>query len=330
MAPFEYFRFLIFNVLSISLTITNIIDVSKAKKDAKIKILSPLAPEIVADAGTDLVMPCNVSGNPTPRISWLKNGQLLSLNSSYDHPIKDREGLLFHPLLYSDTGNYTCFVSNIYDVKELNTQLFVKTPPSKLTNVTVHPTTVVATVRWHVENDGGYPIINFTLLYKASNANVSDSWHIPQPAHISPAMRQFFIYQLKPATNYSFKLWATNKLGPGEVVTIQAATCQPTDIPEVFGKMLADVENFGASKWLILVGLASVGVITISVISFCFMYHDDNHNDFAEVNVPRIIANPGFEIDLEQCYLMDHADFNDNIEKPVRLNNNTVILPSQV
>ena len=49
-----------------------------------------------------------------------------------------------------------------------------------------------------------------------------------------------------------------------------------------------------------------------------------------EENLPRIIANPGFEIDLEQSYLLDHADYNDNTERTVRMNNNTVIQPSRV
>lgn len=58
---------------------------------------------------------------------------------------------------------------------------------------------------------------------------------------------------------------------------------------EVFGKMLADVEHFGASKWLIVVGLASIGVITISVISFCLMYHDGNHNGLYRFFVSHIV-----------------------------------------
>lgn len=49
-----------------------------------------------------------------------------------------------------------------------------------------------------------------------------------------------------------------------------------------------------------------------------------------EEALPRIIANPGFEIDLEQSYLLDHADYNDNTERTVRINNNTVIQPSRV
>lgn len=69
-----------------------------------------------------------------------------------------------------------------------NFEIIILAPPGKLQNVSVHPSTVVATVRWHVENDGGYPITNFTLLYRPTHANASESWHLPQPVHVSPAV----------------------------------------------------------------------------------------------------------------------------------------------
>ncbi|PRD21858.1 UNVERIFIED_CONTAM: Down syndrome cell adhesion molecule [Trichonephila clavipes] len=228
MALFVNFRFRSLNLLLfVYVSFIKHIDLSYAY----INVLSPFASVIKADLGTHLILPCNVSGKPRPRISWLKNGQLLSLNSSKGHPFLDRKALLFYPLLPSDSGNYTCLVSNLYDLKELNTELHVKTPPGKLKNVTVHPSTVVATVRWHVDNDGGYPITNFTLLYRPTKANASESWHMPQPLHVSPVVRQFFIFQLNPGTDYSFKVWATNKLGPGEAVTVRATTCKPVDPP---------------------------------------------------------------------------------------------------
>ncbi|GIY28105.1 uncharacterized protein CDAR_214281 [Caerostris darwini] len=326
MALAFYFRFHAIKwILFVIFIILKNIDLSYAY----INVLSPFASVIKADVGTNLILPCNVTGKPRPRISWIKNGRLLTMNSTRGHLFMDRRALLFYPLIPSDTGNYTCLASNLYDLKELSTQLHVKTPPGKLKNVTVHPSTVVATVRWHVDNDGGYPITNFTLLFKPSKANASESWHMPQPVHVSPAMRQFFVYQLKPDTNYTFKIWANNKLGPGEAVFIRAATCKPIDPPELFSKMLTDVENFGATAWLLAVCMVAVTILTLAVLSFALVFREQRNGN-SEENVPRIITNPGFEIDVEQRYLLEHADFNDNTEKPVRLNNNTVIVPSRV
>ncbi|XP_055934618.1 neural cell adhesion molecule L1-like isoform X1 [Argiope bruennichi] len=326
MALSEYFRFRSFtSLLFIYFSLLKNIDNSHAYINA----LSPFVSVIKADVGSQLILPCNVSGRQRPRISWLKNGRLLLANSTKDHPKVDHNALLFYNLLPSDTGNYTCIVNNLYDLKEYTIELYVKTPPGKLKNVTVHPSTVVATVRWHVDNDGGYPITNFTLLYRPTKANASESWHMPQPVHVSPAVRQFFIYQLRPGTDYIFKIWATNKLGPGEAVTVRASTCKPVDPPEVFGKMLADAENFGSTAWLLAVCMLAATVLTLSLISFALLFKDDR-NGAPEEGMPHIITNPGFEIDLEQYYLLEHADFNDNIEKPVGLNNNTVVLPSRV
>ncbi|GIY77791.1 uncharacterized protein CEXT_600671 [Caerostris extrusa] len=297
-----YFRFHAIKwILFVFFIILKNIDLSYAY----INVLSPFASVIKADVGTNLILPCNVTGKPRPRISWIKNGRLLTMNSTRGHLFMDRRALLFYPLIPSDTGNYTCLASNLYDLKELTT------------------------VRWHVDNDGGYPITNFTLLFKPSKANASESWHMPQPVHVSPAVRQFFVYQLKPDTNYTFKIWANNKLGPGEAVFIRAATCKPIDPPELFSKMLTDVENFGATAWLLAVCMVAVTILTLAVLSFALVFREQRNGN-SEENVPRIITNPGFEIDVEQRYLLEHADFNDNIEKPVRLNNNTVIVPSRV
>ncbi|XP_015905628.4 cell adhesion molecule DSCAM [Parasteatoda tepidariorum] len=296
---------------------------------AHLKVSSPLSSVIEVDVGSSAFLPCKVSGEPKPVVSWLKNGHLLSFNTSQDHPVKNQSGLAFYSVLSMDTGNYTCLATNLYDLKEINLQLHVKTPPGKLRNVSIHPSTVVATVRWHVEEDGGYPITNFTLIYRPLKANPSESWHTPQPVHVSPTIRQFFVYQLKPGTDYVFKIWATNKLGPGKAVTVHASTCKPVDPPEIFGKMLADAENFSSTAWLLAVCMMAITVLSLSLLSFALICREQRKKN-SEEGLPRIITNPGFEIDLEQSYLLEHADYNDNTEKPFRINNNTVIQPSCV
>ncbi|GFV52955.1 DDE_3 domain-containing protein [Trichonephila clavipes] len=107
---------------------------------------------------------------------------------------------------------------------------------------------------------------------------VQDLWaHLPQDnirclINSMPVHRQFFIFQLNPGTDYSFKVWATNKLGPGEAVTVRATTCKPVDPPEVFGKMLADAENFGSTAWLLAICMLAVTVLTLSLLSFALVF----------------------------------------------------------
>ncbi|XP_022251502.1 contactin-1a-like isoform X5 [Limulus polyphemus] len=123
----------------------------------------------------------------------------------------------------------------------------IKAPPSKLTNVTVHPSTVVATVRWHLISDGGYPVTHFTLLYYPLVPSSNKTRQLPLPVHISPAARQFFIYHLYPATQYVFRIWATNRLGPGEASTVQATTVRPIS-PHVIPDDINDMSRITSNS----------------------------------------------------------------------------------
>ncbi|XP_054706760.1 neural cell adhesion molecule 1-A-like [Uloborus diversus] len=295
---------------------------------AALKVVSPLPSLTEADIGSEVILSCNVSGEPRPKIFWLRNGRTLpSQNLTWEYPNRKKNVLVSGAVLPGDSGNYTCLASNLYDFIRLDTKLLVKTPPAKLQNVSVHPSTILATVRWHVENDGGYPITNFTLLYRPAGTNES-TWHFPQ-LHISPASRQLFVYLLKPGTKYTFKMWANNKLGSGEPVSVQATTSKQIDPPELLGKILIDAENIGSTTWLAAICMVAATVLLLSLLS-CALIYRETGNFPHEENLPRIIANPGFEIDLEQSYLLDHADYNDNTEQTFRMNNNTVIQPSRV
>lgn len=63
-------------------------------------------------------------------------------------------------------------------------------PPPRLVNVTVHPSTILALLRWDVEDTGGYPITQFTVQYRLRNTppdQPPDSWHNVVPGHIGPS-----------------------------------------------------------------------------------------------------------------------------------------------
>ncbi|XP_022251500.1 uncharacterized protein LOC111087806 isoform X3 [Limulus polyphemus] len=191
----------------------------------------------------------------------------------------------------------------------------IKAPPSKLTNVTVHPSTVVATVRWHLISDGGYPVTHFTLLYYPLVPSSNKTRQLPLPVHISPAARQFFIYHLYPATQYVFRIWATNRLGPGEASTVQATTVRPIS---------PHGETLFQSLWM---------SSSVTLINYFYPWNKNNLYIFGVIpddinDMSRITSNSRFEYNLEETYLLEEADFNANIEKVRTTNNNTVVQPS--
>ncbi|XP_076339500.1 immunoglobulin superfamily member 22-like [Tachypleus tridentatus] len=295
-----------------------------------IQVLQPLPPITEGDLGSRLTLQCKVSGYPQPKLTWLKDGQQLTPDLSWQ-PKQGYMLLVSAGLNTVDAGNYTCMADSYHSHQTLSTILIIRTPPGKLTNVTVHPSTVVATVRWHLTSDGGYPVTHFTLLYYPLVSSSNKSGHLPLPVHISPSTRQFFIYHLQPGTEYVFRIWATNRLGPGEPSTVQAATVKPMDPPqlvEYFTRFKS--QDFTSSIWMIVVSLVIAFVLLLSVLS-CILIYKDEHNEIPDDvdDLPKITSNPGFGTDLEESYLLEQVDFNANIE--VRTTNNTTVAqPSQV
>ncbi|CAL4061757.1 unnamed protein product, partial [Meganyctiphanes norvegica] len=66
---------------------------------------------VVVEIGKDVWLNCSAGGNPTPSVTWYKNG--LRINSSLTDPQK----LYFERVIDEDSGNYTCEAQNHRDSK---------------------------------------------------------------------------------------------------------------------------------------------------------------------------------------------------------------------
>lgn len=297
--------------------------------------LERLSSVVEGDLGSRLTLQCNVSGQ-LRRVLWEKDGQGLGPELSWN-VYQHRGALVSASLLASDAGNYSCRLDTPRPRDRFNMRLLIRTPPARLCNVTVHPSTVVATVRWHLTRDGGYPITHFTLAYQAVHW-MAHNGSMPGPrqdVHISPAARQFFVYHLEPGTLYMFRLWASNRLGPGEATTVYASTASPRDPSEMAQKMLAAGDDFSTAAWMVAVSMVMGTISVLSCISCLLIYKEGHNGDLMdrredESVLAHVVANPGFEVDLEESYLLDHTDCNDNNQRAVRTNNNSVVRPSLV
>ncbi|UYV77740.1 hypothetical protein LAZ67_15002095 [Cordylochernes scorpioides] len=198
--------------------------------------------EVEGDMGQPFTLACNQSTDHQAGL-WLKEGRALDSGLSWQL----QDGVLETSALQpSDSGNYTCLLP---EFPPISTRLFVRipdkrhvaaAPPGRLSEVHIHPSSVVATVRWKLGSDGGCPISHFTLLYCSHNS----SWKLPAPPHIGPSTRQFFVYHLQPGTTYQFRLWATNRLGPGESTDVTASTTLPSDPPGIIPFSTCQMECF--------------------------------------------------------------------------------------
>ncbi|XP_043515653.1 contactin-2 isoform X4 [Frieseomelitta varia] len=125
-----------------------------------------------------------------------------------------------------DAGNYSCTLDDDHDAVKTRISVQVRTPPPALHNVWVKPSTILANILWEVAGTGGYPIIDFTAEYrlKPNAGEEPEDWKPIVPTHIPPNSRQIDVYHLVPNTTYSFRVWATNQLGRGEIVEVEGHT----------------------------------------------------------------------------------------------------------
>ena len=74
-------------------------------------------------AGNTVALRCNVSGVPSPRITWIKDGSTLDNHSQV---------LVLKLLSLSDSGTYECIATSVdgSDVQKINVNILGKYPLS--------------------------------------------------------------------------------------------------------------------------------------------------------------------------------------------------------
>ncbi|CAB3378147.1 Hypothetical predicted protein [Cloeon dipterum] len=103
--------------------------------------INSLRPEFNSDFASSLVIPCNAVGVPTPKITWYRNIEPLSVQTDSRFEIQDDGSLEIKSVAVEDAGVFQCLAKNEAGEVSMSTWLRVKTsapvistPP---TNVTV-------------------------------------------------------------------------------------------------------------------------------------------------------------------------------------------------
>ncbi|GLV44997.1 uncharacterized protein CBL_14431 [Carabus blaptoides fortunei] len=289
--------------------------------------------EFFVDQGQNLTLPCALKGDG--EIMWVREGRE---DKQVERLTIQHDGSLFlQEVNRNDTGLYSCFVDDAHSDNETRSKVRVKvrTPPPALSNVTIHPSTILALILWEVKDNGGYPIIKFTAEYKLAASD--EDWKPISPNHISPNSRQIDVYKLEPNTTYAFRIWATNQLGQGDITEVESKTLKVYEEIELARHFLAGAEKFDTRVWVAAVGIV-MGTLTLLGIGTCYLLYLEcrvpstgEQNDEQEIIelVPNIILNPGFEDNTQHTEHIP-ADENSNNETAIRLNNNTVVQPRNV
>ncbi|CAF3454794.1 unnamed protein product [Rotaria socialis] len=67
--------------------------------------------KVIQPEGTTVQLKCLASGKPSPEVRWKKNGKILSED---EYGVTQTQILIIKDLRHSDTGNYTCELSNSF------------------------------------------------------------------------------------------------------------------------------------------------------------------------------------------------------------------------
>ncbi|XP_046680819.1 uncharacterized protein LOC124367763 isoform X1 [Homalodisca vitripennis] len=286
--------------------------------------------ELRVDEGGNLTLPCASGDEDEDRVYWIHEGRTI------DSSVLQNNSLFLQQLKREDAGVYKCASESDEILNQM--KVIVRTPPPRLVNVTVHPSTILALLRWDVEDTGGYPITHFTAQYRLKHSPADqppDNWHRVIPGRISPTASQIDIYNLDPNSTYIFEVWASNDLGEGEIVQVEAKTQHNNEEIELGRHLLAGADTFDTRYWVAAVAVV-MGTLVVLALGTCYALYRECHlplivGDDQEVMelVPNIILNPGYHEGGGRMEWTD-PDENCNDYRTTRLNNNTVVRPIRV
>ncbi|XP_011883320.1 PREDICTED: contactin-6 [Vollenhovia emeryi] len=291
---------------------------------------------VAVDVGKDLELACAeenaVSRSEQPSMMWVREGRE---DGQIERLKVEPNGMLkLSNVSVDDAGNYSCTLDDDRDAVKTMINVTVRTPPRALQNVWVKPSTILANILWEVDNNGGYPIIEFTAEYRLKPVvgEEPEEWKPIWPIHIPPNSRQIDVYHLVPNTTYSFRVWATNQLGRGEIVEVEGHTQYSIEELELARHLLAGVENFDTRVWVAAVGIV-MGTLLILGLGTCYLLYREckapsqlEEQEVIEL-VPNIILNPGF-FDERTEHVPQDENFNN--QTTTRLNNNSVVQPRRL
>ncbi|XP_043106664.1 protein turtle homolog A isoform X2 [Puntigrus tetrazona] len=178
------------------------------------------------DAGGMLVIPCQMDGNPAPKVSWKKVGTA----SRSLFTVAANGSLILRPLSKDHQGEWECSSTNRVATVSIKTKVLVLgTSPHAVSSVSVIPGINQANISWVAGFDGGYAQ-KFTVWYKQVSAERKEEKQEWLSFSDLSTVNSLLVTDLLPATEYQFSVMAQNKIGTGpfsEITTITTLDALP-------------------------------------------------------------------------------------------------------
>lgn len=182
----------------------------ETKKDGHMPFLREKPQLLPIVEGKPAQLVCLAVGNPQPSIQWFKNDLVIQEGSRIKVvlDVEGRSTLKFSPAKDIDVGIYKVVARNNVGQTVARTRVLLATAPSAPDSpLTPEVSDTEVLLRWkQPKDDGNSPILCYNLQYKAESER---DW-TDVASNIDHEF--YLVHDLKPSTNYYFRLAARNHI----------------------------------------------------------------------------------------------------------------------
>uniref|UniRef100_A0A8C2JDN2 Contactin-3 n=1 Tax=Cyprinus carpio TaxID=7962 RepID=A0A8C2JDN2_CYPCA len=182
-------------------------------------IITSKATQLDVTVGESVVIPCQVSRDPTldVRFTWFFNEQLINFGSHGGYFEKASAGdIMIRNIQLRHAGRYTCAVQTKVDSASIATDVVVRGPPDPPLDIKVDEVTETTSfVSWSPGPDNHSPVFAYNIQIRSP---FSLGWQAAKtvPASLGGQQLSARVVELSPWVEYEFRVLATNSVGTGE------------------------------------------------------------------------------------------------------------------
>uniref|UniRef100_A0A2P2I497 Neuroglian-like n=1 Tax=Hirondellea gigas TaxID=1518452 RepID=A0A2P2I497_9CRUS len=247
-------------------------------------------------AGDAATFRCNAVADPglSLSIDWLTDGKKIDFETEPRFIQQSDFSLSISKTTELDSGSYTCVASTELDEIRKTATLIVQDVPNAPRLLDIVCNDKDASVEWQPQGDNRAHILGYIIQYNTSFT--PDTWE--NAFDNVPSANNKFTVNLSPYANYTFRVIATNKIGPSRPSKHSDVCTTPIAVPN---KNPEGVEGKGSNKDNLVIKWSPMPEIEHNGPGFKYRVY------WKRDDVPGATWNTAEVVDWEQDhYVVDH------------------------